>query len=302
VVAPQENGFRLIEKIGKAFACHEEVLICEDCNTADTRAKALVNAPKNFTFSVEQILTFISPIPHEIPEIKADVLKTVWQEAESVYNLRIKIMRDIARAAATNLHWYYPFPRNQNAIPTLISKSREGDRAIAQWVSYNEILQKLLPSAKVSKPDRTKWRKKAFVASLALPDKFLQILLSDSAAATRYNSLPAHWFCPICDRTKLETVYFSEKKKITFIYKEPSSTGQWKHVNEICNHCFTVLNCLKLEIADEISLEEMSLYDLASPKELKAIIVANPHSAHSVNRIEAEKLLVCAIERIKNAG
>lgn len=55
----QIEGQRLVERMGGAFAAYEEVLVCEDCNNADTAAKKLSAAPPYFSFSIGQIRRFI---------------------------------------------------------------------------------------------------------------------------------------------------------------------------------------------------------------------------------------------------
>jgi len=61
----QTKGSQLVERMGKAFAAHEHVLVCEDCNNADTEAKKHVSAPPFFSFTLWQIRRFIQGTDHQ---------------------------------------------------------------------------------------------------------------------------------------------------------------------------------------------------------------------------------------------
>ena len=44
----QVEGMLLVERMGKAFAAFDDILVCEDCNNADTAAKRMVGEPPHF--------------------------------------------------------------------------------------------------------------------------------------------------------------------------------------------------------------------------------------------------------------
>jgi hypothetical protein len=72
----QIDGQRLVERTGSAFAAYEEVLVCEDCNNADTEAKKQITAPRFFSFSIGQILSFIRSGDHQPHQVDASRAKS----------------------------------------------------------------------------------------------------------------------------------------------------------------------------------------------------------------------------------
>lgn len=153
----QPDGLKLVEKMGVAFAAYAEVLICEDCNNADTEAKRAVDAPTYFSFSPGQIKQFIRCQDHRPHSTDVEIARNKWCESKPSYELRMKIINAVARAAVTDAHWYEPYPLGTNPVP-VFGNNRTGDQEIEQWVSKTTLFQRLGPQKKVSAPNLSKWR------------------------------------------------------------------------------------------------------------------------------------------------
>jgi hypothetical protein len=61
----QVEGRKLIDHMRSAFAAYDAVLVCEDCNNADTAAKKVLAVPREFSFSISQIRGFIQVKNHQ---------------------------------------------------------------------------------------------------------------------------------------------------------------------------------------------------------------------------------------------
>jgi hypothetical protein len=290
---------KLVEKMGVAFAAYAEVLICEDCNNADTEAKRAVDAPTYFSFSPGQIKQFIRCQDHRPHSIDVEIARNKWCESKPSYELRMKIINAVARAAVTDAHWYEPYPLGTNPVP-VFGNNRTGDQEIKQWVSQTTLFQRLGPQKKVSAPNLSRWRVQSQKLGNKPPPNFLAMLRSEEAFAKSWDTLSEDWHCPVCCRNKPCTVYVSEPGKVIFAPRPTKSRGDWNHAPYICNHCHSTLLSLKREIASRLGRELQSSYDFISPEELATIIVARPFSSHAILNENASNLILEILQRIDN--
>lgn len=294
----QVEGLRLVERMGKAFAAYEEVLICEDCNNADTEAKKQVLSPRYFSFSIRQIKQFINIQDHHSHRLDVAKAEQIWREAKPAYELRMKLIHTVAYAAATDTHWYEPYARGTDAIPVLGVRQETGDHAIKQWVSTERLQMELGPRRKLPTANLSRWRTVSQKCGKPLPDNFLAMLRSDEVRARAWDLVPDGWCCPICMRDKHQTVYVGEKGKIRFYPRTTTAHGKWSGVTTICNHCESTLMSLKLEISKIVGKTPSNNYGFVSPAELAKIITARPHSSHLIQQAEAEELVSTVVERL----
>lgn len=286
----QVDGLELVRRISSAFAAYDEILVCEDCNNADTSAKRLCEIPGNFSFSVGQIRTFIMSRhhrPHLIDETKA---QQAWLGAENAFNLRMRIVNAVAKAAATDRHWYEPNGKLHERIPVHGSDGRH-DPYIFRWFTPTEVVDALGAKTKVSAPNVRRWRTDSKPLGKSLPPNYLALLLSDSSNARRWDTLADHWSCPVCRRSKEDIVYIDKKGNVSWhLHEVPKRAGLWGGVGPICNHCFSTLRSLKLELETHVS-EEVAIYNIVSPAEIADIISPRPHSLHVVKSVRAASLV-----------
>ncbi|WP_405124643.1 hypothetical protein [Ralstonia pseudosolanacearum] len=294
----QSDGERLIERIGEAFAAFEEVLVCEDCNNADTSAKKLLGTPKFFSFPIRQIQRFITSKDHQPHQIDATIAREIWEEARPAYELRMSLIRAVAHAAATDSHWYEPYARGMQPIPTLRYENRQGDASIKRWVSTEALYRALGPQPKTASRNLSRWRTTAQKSGRALPENYLAMLLSDEFRANRWDSVDDGWSCPVCQRTKEQVVYVAEKGKIRFHLATNAGRGAWVNAKRICGHCMSTLMSLKLEISELTANTSLDSYGFVSPDELAAIIVPRAHSAHSIRANAASSLVDTIVKRL----
>lgn len=288
----QVDGLRLVERIGGAFAAYEEVLICEDCNNADTEGKKLAATPPYFSFSISQIRSFIIAAAHQPHNVDGQSATRVWQHARPAYELRMSLIRTVARAAATDTHWYEPFPRRTSAIPVFGFDLRAGDSAIRDWISADALFKALAPQRDNKDRNLSRWRTTKRKAGKALPINYLAMLRSEEAFAGAWDRLPEDWHCATCSRSKREVVYVGDKGKISFYTPAVSRRGDWTAIETICNHCRSLLASLGLELSALTGRKDWNVFEYVSPAALSKIIIPRAHSHHQVNEKEAEALVL----------
>lgn len=298
----QIDGFRLVERMGHAFAAYEEVLVCEDCNNADADAKKLVAAPPYFSFSIGQIRRFIQSGEHQPHRVYAETVQHTWEEARPAYELRMKLINAVARAAATDTHWYEPHQRRAQPIPVLGYANRIGDAMIKDWVSTEALYKALGPQPKKADRNLARWRTTTQKSGQPLPPNYLAMLLSDEAFALAWNSVPDDWSCPVCGRVKRQIVYIGDKGKVVFFLASSSGRGDWSMAPRICRQCHSTLMSLKLEITELTGIKPPDSYGFVSPSELANIIDCRPHSQHAIRRNEAAILVEQISQRLSDGA
>jgi rubredoxin len=297
---PQVEGQRLVDRIGGAFSAYEEVLVCEDCNNADSRAKRELGLPGAFSFSVGQMARFIVAKPHEPHEIVVERAKEVWEEARPAYELRMELIGRVAHAAATDAHWYEPHSRDSIPVPVFgHADARLSYGNLEQLLPMDSLLRALGPTEQLHKADRARWRQTKSKPGKPLPENYLAMLLSVEHMARWWTDTPEDWRCLVCQRTKYEQVYLGAQGAIQFRVVPTTQNPVWRR-RKICNHCHSTAMSLKEEVTEAAGRRPHDTFGYFSPEELRGIIHPRPHSAHLIKVKEAAELVAMAIERVQD--
>lgn len=283
----QVDGLRLIERMSEAFAAYEPILVCEDCNNADTAAKATLEIPREFSFSVGQISRFINVAPHRSHSISEDQARAEWESAKAAFVLRMRIIKAVAKAAATDCHWYEPHDRRFEPVPVYSHGGRSSD-FINRWFSWETLSDALGMQTRITPRDMSRWRTVRPKSGKPLPPNFVAMLRSVDYMAEKWNAMPNDWCCPICSRGKTEIVYVSDKGKVHFSITD--APRAWRLEAQICHHCNKLQQRLRWEV-EELVGDFDDTKHIASPAAISAIVLPRAHSDHAVRTAEA-KLLV----------
>ena len=286
----QADGLRLVERIGNAFSAYEPVLLCEDCNNAETAAKRCAGAPADFSFSPGQIRAFIRPGDHRPHDVDPVAATNVWRSALPAYELRMQLVRTVAHAAATDSHWYEPVASGTKPIPAFGHTFRPGDPLIAQWIGSEALVQALAPR-RVGTPDYSRWRTSSHKRGKAPPANYIAMLRSEQGVARAWDDLQDEWACPICSRGKKDTVYVGNKGKVCFMTWSNPGRGAWKSATLICQDCHSVVIAFKREVVQGIGQAVQDSYALITPAELRSVIAAHPHCPHAIQADIAKTLV-----------
>lgn len=291
----QVDGRKLIERMSSAFAAYDAILVCEDCNNADTAAKKLLAVPREFSFSIGQIRNFIQVREHQPHSIDQSKAQIAWDAAKPAFVLRMRIVKAVAKAAATDTHWFERYPRKFEPIPVY----GHGDRwlpKISQWFSSDVLMDALGMQMKVSKVNVSRWRDGSIKNGKPLPANYLALLRSVEYKADSWDSLPDDWTCPICQRGKSQIVYVGDQGQVRF---NVATTGKaWRETPKICGHCSKVHLALKTEVKSHLGNFQDS-YSFVSAGELAQIILPRPNTDHQVLPTEAIALLTRILENYR---
>lgn len=291
--APQESGFGLAARIGKAFAAFEEILVCEDCNNADTAAKKLVEAPRSFSFTPGQIRDFVRVRDHAPHEIDGEAVVRIWHAAKPTYEFRIRLIHEVAHAAATNAHWYEPHAADLDPVPVL--NWRTLPATVREWISAEGLVKALGPVRAKASANLSRWRLERAARGRSLPSNFLAILFSEPYNAERWNAVDDQWHCPVCRRSKTETVYMKDNR----VKFGTHDIRAWGSSPTICLHCSHVVFAIKREVVAAVGCKAdyLDTGAVVSANEISSIITPRPNSAHLIDAPRAANLVEAAIRR-----
>lgn len=288
----QVDGLRLIERMSEAFAAYEPILVCEDCNNADTAAKAMLQIPREFSFSVRQISRFIDVAPHRSHSISEGNARQEWESAKEAFVLRMRIIKAVAKVAATDCHWYEPHDRRFEPVPVYSHGGRQSE-LISRWLSWETLSDALGMQTRITPRDMSRWRTVRPKPGKPLPPNFVAMLRSTDYMAEKWDETPSDWCCPICSRGKAEIVYVSDKGKVHFSIVD--APRNWRLEGRICHHCNKLQQRLKWEVKEVVGDFEDSR-QIASPAAVSAILLARAHSDHAVRTAEAKALVAKMVE------
>lgn len=254
--------------------------------------------PRRTFLSISQIRRFIGVNDHQPHRVNAPAARLIWEEAKSAYELRMRVINAVARAAATDTHWYEPHPRGTSPIPVFGYSSRVGDSLIKEWISGESLFKALGPQAKTLTRNLARWRTTTQKLGSSLPTNFVAMLCSEEAYAKSWNSVADDWRCPVCKRHKREIVYVGDKGKVLFVLSSSNGRGAWFNTHRICGQCHSTLMSLKLEITQLTGIKPKDSYGFVSPTELASIICPHPHSQHNIRPSEGKSLVDLIHQRI----
>lgn len=286
----QSSGLQLVERIANAFSAYGPILVCEDCNNADTNGKRFARAPNGFSFTPNQIRTFIRPRHHQPHEVDPAAAANAWSKARPAYELRMELIRTVAHAAATDRHWYEPVAGDAKPIPLFGHTFRPGDSEVARWIGSEALVEALAPRHAVT-ADYSRWRTSRAETGKTLPANYVAMLRSEPSMARAWDELPEAWSCPTCCRGKRDTVYVNGNGKVCFTPRTNRGRGAWQFAPVICNHCHSVLISLKREILQGVGMTAHDSYDLVAPEELRLLIESQPHAPHGVRQEIAQAIV-----------
>lgn len=189
------------------------ILICEDCNNADAKAKSwLEGNDEFFSFSPAEIAGFISPASHKVHELDKQAVLMTFQEALPKHKARMAMLDQLLamvsagsawialadgrmRHSGCRLEWR---KRNENSLMRHFSGIAHGDSyRLLRFSCKNEGLgrgKKTALSEATRIPTETEFRSYT-------PQSFLWDKCGDD------------WCCAVCKRSKFEIMRWNLKKR-----------------------------------------------------------------------------------------
>lgn len=285
-----KTGLFFIERMAPAFSVYDPILICEDCNNADAKAKQWLKENKKaniefHSFSIGQIRYFIKPLAHSSHDIDYDLLEEIWGGIKPAYIARMKLIYEVAKAAITQDFWYEKYPTNYNPIPSSIATraySSDGVSLISEGLYVQEV--KRHTHKHISNWTRWRTENNQKKVSLSPPDNYLAIINSFPGCSQSWNSVADDWCCPICKKTKYQQI-INDSKKVRF---NTHTIGRikvgWTGITIFCAQCFAVIAAIKRELRNDHGLDIQYIYDYITAEQLFSIISPVPNAPHLIDQ------------------
>ncbi|UTM01039.1 hypothetical protein MID00_16300 [Alcaligenes sp. NLF5-7] len=291
------TGLALVERMAAAFAAYDPVLICEDCNNADARAKALLSQHdplnlKHQSFSIGQLQQFIESSPHASHQINEEALKSLWTTVRPAYKARMALIFEVAKAAVTQDHWYEKYPLDFIPVPTLENRTRiHSNQWGFEWIS-SEALQRAFQEKTIShRSNWSRWRQEQKKPSRTPPANYQAIILSQPGSARMWKEVDDDWHCPSCERPKHQTVKY-RNGKIGFQTHSPTPRSKaWRHIPFICMDCCAVVKSMSWELTKGFGVTVQATFDSITPEQLRSIMTARPYSPPLIDSAKAKALV-----------
>jgi rubredoxin len=295
--ALNEASTRILRRFADGLVRFDDVVICEDCNNADPKAKKLVTAPRYFTFTPTEIGTFILPQPNKAHDVDEQQARKTYARATQMFDVRVEATMRLARLVLSGRHWYEH--QDYSARPGTIERGAAS--ALAMFgLAYSSLskVESILLEAPPKKTIYDSWRKVPRRPPSPPTTNDLTYLVASGNAA--WNSVPDSWRCPCCSRSKQETIRPSKKfswmfklAEVTFL--EPN--GYYgKKKNIVCQACEQTARDFGMEARTHPSVGQ-NTEPLLFLGELRSILQPQPYSLHNIDDAAATDLLRAVAER-----
>lgn len=288
-VLADQAAERFAKRSAVMVSAFDRTIICNDCNNADTKAKRFVRTHYAFSYSPNEIRSFVlarSNVDHEIDYEKA---AEIWRAHISTFELRGKIVSRIAEIAATNSHWY------QESLPQNIpEKAHDRANNIAAYYQAYGVLG-LLCGEKRVQPEKplNAWRYASYPKAKQAPTLREIEHVAKVTHAKSWNAVPDDWCCPTCGREKAQTVRWTEKNSNwTFHlgnkqYRDPQAIYECRGF-ALCGDCGWAAEQLGKEAVGIAGVERERYSILVEPSEVATIVIPRPNTRHAYDNNKAD--------------
>ncbi|WP_432239580.1 hypothetical protein [Herbaspirillum robiniae] len=294
-IVADEFGKRFAARASQMVAAYDNAIICDDCNTADAKAKDAVSADRNFSFSPGEIRKFVKQEKNRPHSIDVQIALEIWRGHVSTFALRLKIAKRIAEIAANNVHWYQELPLEQRAE---VIRARAASFSTVTF--GKEWIYELTGDPRVQEGIFRRGKQQAPTEYPS--DKDVEYV-ARVTSSKHWLAVPEEWKCPVCRRSKNATVRQSKAGWI-FLLSEPGffGTPEWRRGGreKICGEC----SSLAVEIGKEGVLRAGSngssnYAQYVTAEELKQVLIPQAHGRHNVNSTKLDEIMLTMVERIR---
>lgn len=298
-VVADATAQRFAKRSAAMVSAYDRTIVCNDCNNADTKAKKLVDAPDDFSFSPRDIRTFVISRENVDHDIDAEKAQACWLKQQDTFKLRLTIVRRIAEIAASNEHWYQESALNDR--PETVRRRAHFLESVYQASGVLTLLcgEKRTPPPKLP----CAWRQMNYPNAKHIPTAGDISHIAKVTHAKAWASIPDDWKCPCCGREKRHTVRKSDKTSAWVfhlgdkLYRDPSvSKGYQNYI--LCGDCGWVAEQLGREAVARAGAESQRLTILVEPREVSLIVVPRPHARHLFKNEVADIVVDKIVERI----
>lgn len=282
-------------------------LICNDCNTAEGQAKAMLagDLPGDFSFSPSEIARFITSAPHRMHEVDREIALVLWREARPDVERRLAFL-DVLRAQleAGGLRVEGSPPRYDRGVyvPALLGRvaERQGQPAESFYRLTSTVLERSVrqDGFGVAKRPRRPAASRPTARELAA-------YTASQPPEQPWRRVPTDWRCEVCRRDQAEVLRKSGKGAWTgkihrhAVYltdDDPNETfwrtGWFDETPVIRSHriAYICQDC-RLVITDLRTLDARYPEDSLTIADLRQVLTAvEPNRRHDTDMVLARSL------------
>lgn len=276
-VVADQRAQSFVKRAAPLLSAYDRTVICIDCNNVDARAKKLVAAPADFSFSPAEIATFVVARSNQDHEIDVQRANAAWDAARATFGLRMKVAKRLAEIAASDEHWHQEAPLE--ARPDRIEALA---RMSAALYGMSFVPENRLYATGQKRPDPTVWRRRTAPSPTRPPTQNEVDHVARVAYPQFWQLVAEDWSCPCCSRKKRELVRPNKQNQWCFNIQTRYFASPNGRVNVmVCRDCQMVAGHLDAEAGSRAGVG-------VSLDEVRRVIVARPHALHSVNDQEAQ--------------
>jgi rubredoxin len=300
VVVADIKAQRFVTRLAFGFSSYDKIIICHDCNTADAKAKKIISAPKEFSFSPSDISEFIISTPNMSHEVDATLALKAWRKAKPAFESRLRLIKEIAYIAASNEHWYQAYENTSKIIENRANM-------LMKHYGLNEIdkayPEKLLYETNKFKGSIDSWRRNRKIEPAIVPSKG-EIDHLISMKRSYWERISQDWSCPCCGRDKVSCVRKSNKGSWNFQYSSnrPFYSEFSESLQEnitVCSDCADAENKIKKEAENLSGIYIQDRKSVIKLREMSDIVNPKPHRKHEINNQAVDVLLEKVIGRLE---
>ncbi len=186
-----------------------ERLVCEDCNTADGRAKALLKGAihPDFSFSPSEIARFIVVAANKPHEVDPEKARAIWDQVTDDVEDRLAFMGHLAERVTSGRHVREGSNYRPNETLALLADcmAAQSDPASSVYSFQRAFSERSTRDHAAGTSSRPKARRRVRIPTEA-----------DLAAFNATHYADSHWWaggpdwtCACCDRTRLQMLRIS---------------------------------------------------------------------------------------------
>ncbi len=299
-VIADDAAERFARRSSSMVSAYNNIVICQDCNNADAKAKKAVGMSVHFSYSPDEISRFITPQKNSPHDVDVNIAREIWAQTKPTFDLRMKIVDRIAYIAATNTHWFQEGPRKYQP-QGIESECRSNLRL---FYRLDRFPYHALRGKRDKTQDNSGWRSKGTVRQGERPTAGECDHVAKVTDAYVWKLVPDDWCCPVCNRNKVAIIRRNKTKDWCFglsrqNYRDLASPKKKAH-HVICFDCGIVARDMGQEAVKTAGLSTSGVSVWVTLDDITAVIKARPHTRHEILEDAAERTVAKIIGVIKS--
>ncbi|MBJ6801503.1 hypothetical protein [Geomonas propionica] len=299
-VVADEVAERFARRAVSMVASYDNTLICQDCNAADASAKKAAGTHPKFSYSPSEIKRIVVSKSNSPHDINASIACEIWEGNKDTFSLRLKIVDRIAEIAATNSHWYQEVYFHYHP-DTIYKKSLS---TLQTYYNISTLPYHRLGGGGKPAEDFSSWRTKTFVGAKETPTAGDCSHVAKVTSSRDWKLVDDDWICPVCKRSKVETVRKNNKNEWSFTvaaksYRSVTALNKTEKFN-ICNDCGMVANFIGKEAIKSLGFQGDRYSMWVELSDISSVIRPRPHSRHEILQDKAVSIVARVTETVGN--